>query len=519
MKLTLRNPTELILEELDDKQLQEVRANLTYRDQKVSYELRKFKSNRWSFQTLGEEAYNARLADLTARSKVCLLEKNQEDQLWCLSGMRNYLESKYSIRAEIQVKYPDEKLIPWLKVPDRTPHPFQLEAKEKLLEARHARVEIGTGLGKSFIILNLVKQLGLKTVIMAPSQNIAEQLHDEFVLHFGKKNVGAFFDGKKDFKKLFIVGTGQSLTRVEPDSPAGKALAGVQCFVADESHQCPAATLAKVCTGVLKGAPYRFFFSATQMRNDGRDLLLDAITGPTVYEKTVRQGVDEGFLAKPVFRMIRAESNRALDSNDANEMTREHMYRNPDVNQKAAAIINHSVEHLGHQVLVLIDEVEQFAKLLPLLKHKAMFAHGPLTSTKFKKDKLGNVLLDAAGRPIELEKGNRDWVPAQYQEVDNGELVRSFNRCDYPILIGTSCVSTGTDIRSVKTMVYLKGGKSEIEVRQGVGRCTRLEKNLGKTACVIYDFDVENIDILHRHAQARLKIYDDIYGPTTVMTL
>ena len=86
-----------------------------------------------------------------------------------------------------------------------------------------------------------------------------------------------------------------------------------------------------------------------------------------------------------------------------------------------------------------------------------------------------------------------------------------------PILIGTSCISTGTDIRSVKTMVYLKGGKSEIEVRQGVGRCTRLEKSLAKTACTVVDFDVENIEILHRHALARRKIFDDIYGPVEVI--
>jgi superfamily II DNA or RNA helicase len=64
-------------------------------------------------------------------------------------------------------------------------------------------------------------------------------------------------------------------------------------------------------------------------------------------------------------------------------------------------------------------------------------------------------------------------------------------------------------------MVYLKGGKSEIEVKQGVGRCTR--KVPGKNACSVVDFDVANIAILSKHAKARKMIFDDIYGPVQIV--
>ena len=221
MRLTLQNPTRLVLQDLDEIRLKEVTLNLTYRDQKVQYEIQRMRKSRW----FDPERDGAKLESLKARLNVCLLEKSPEGELSTLSGMRTYLEEKYNIQAEIQVGYPEPKIIPWAKVPERTPYPYQVKAKENLIAARHARVEMGTGLGKSFIILNLVKELGLKTVIMAPSQNIAEQLYDEFLLHFGKKYVGAFFDGKKDAKKLFIVGTGQSLTRVEPGSAIGQELA------------------------------------------------------------------------------------------------------------------------------------------------------------------------------------------------------------------------------------------------------------------------------------------------------
>ena len=490
MKLTLETPTRLYIDDIDPKRLDEVKANLTYRDKKVQFELQKAKKSYYLQHQMGEERYQAHLDDLKAREKVCLLHVDEDTgRHWVLSGMKAYLEDKYQIQAKTLYSFPEPQALPWLKVPDRTPYPYQIQAKERLLEALHARVEMGTGLGKSFIILNLVKDLGLRTVIMAPSTNIAEQLYDEFLAHFGKKYVGAYFDGKKDFKKLIVIGNGQSLTRVEPDSPAGEWFSQAQVFVADESHQCPAATLAKVCTGILKNAPYRYFFSATQLRNDGLDLLLDAISGSTVFEMTVREGVDQGYLSKPVFRLIGSRSDKSYLSKDPNEMTREHLYYNPVVLMQAAEVINQSVGSLGHQVLVLIDEVEQFTRLLPLLKFKAQFAHGPLS-----KDNIGK-------------------VPAAYHEADNADLVRRFNASEFPILFGTSCISTGTDIRSAKTMVYLKGGKSEIEVRQGVGRCTRLERSLGKTACTVVDFDVKNVEVVHRHTIARKKIYNDIYGP------
>lgn len=515
MRLTLASPLKLYLDGLDGIRLSEVKESLTYRDKKVQYELQQHKRASWFESKYGVDAYQEKLKDLQARERVCLLNQDPDGRYWVMSGMRGYLEKKYGLKTEVLVKYPEPRLLPWAEVPTKTPYPYQESAKEALLARLHARVEMGTGLGKSFILLNICRELGLKTVIMAPSTSIADQLFQDFQKHLGRKHVGAFYDGKKDFKKLIVIGNAQSFTRVEPGTPAWEAMSKAQVFLADESHQCPAATLNRVCTGLLAEAPYRFFFSATQMRNDGLDKLLDAITGTTVYSMTVRAGVDQGYLSKPVFRMIRTRSDSTFDSDDANEMTREHLYRNRLVLLQAAEIINRSVEYLGHQVLVLIDEVEQFSLLRPLLNRGVGFAHGPLTPTTYKTDDQGDRILGRDGYPIVKAKGNRDSVPEEYWESEPNKLVEDFNAGKFSILVGTSCISTGTDIRSVKTMVYLKGGKSEIEVKQGVGRCTR--KVPGKTACTVYDFDVANIPILSKHAKARKDIFDDIYGPTQVI--
>lgn len=473
----------------------QLKAGLTYTDKKVEQELIRFKRNgaRW----YNEEDYKLKIEEIKARIPKCLLFES-EDHYWTYSGLADYVEMKTKGIVDNKVTYPEPKLLPWDQKPPYEMYPYQQEAMEKLLKAKHAGVEMGTGLGKSFIIANVVKQLGLKTVIMTPSSNITEKLLEDFTKWFGKKNVGAFFDGKKETKKLITIGNAQSFTKVPKGSDTWKELQATQVFIVDESHQCPAKTLASVCFGLVKNVPYRFFFSATQMRNDGTDLLLDGITGPIVYKMTVREGVDKGYLAKPIFKMFNAPMHGDYWNNDPLDMTRHHLLYNPAIAKSIGNMANMAVQ-AGMPVLVLIEEVEQFTKLLPWLRYDVGFAHGPLTDE------------------------NRGKVPQDFQKSDPGELVKSFNAGKLPILVGTSCISTGTDIPSVKFLVYWQGGSSEIQVKQAIGRGTRLAPN--KTFCHMVDFRVNDMQMdsngrwkrgpVGRHADLRKKIYDDLYGPVS----
>lgn len=472
-----------------DDQIDKLKHLLSYPDKGIEFQISKFKQNRWAKERMGEEAFKEHIEELKAQRMVCLLsEKNGEYSTY--SGLASYLADELGTTIENEIQYPKYAEIPWNKTPEFSLYPYQTEALNKLLEAKHACVEIGTGLGKSYIILHLVKELGLKAIIMAPYNNIAQQLYDDFAKYFGVKYVGAYFGGKKQFNKLFVIASGQSLTRLEPGDEAYEVLKKSQIFICDESHFTPAATLEKVCLGLMANAPYRFFFSATQLRNDGSGLLLQGITGPNVYTMTVKEGVDHNppYLAKPIFRMITTSSDSAYENKkDVLEMERNHLFYNKKVLSIAADIANRSVSLLGHPVLILVEEMEQFAKLLPLLKHKVAFAHGGVT------------------------EDNRDKIPVAYHKSDPPELVKQFNAGEIPILVGTSCVSTGTNFKAVKSLIYLQGGRSEVQVRQALGRSTRLFGD--KIACVIYDFDVDNISAMHRHATERRAIYDEIYGP------
>lgn len=483
--LILVDPVTLRLEDYSGDRLSQLRDLLTYTDTKAEFELRKLKRGFDWYKKIGKLAeWKMKKEYLEANLTKCLL--NEKD-MTVPSGLTNLIAKKFNEKEVInKVYYPDPKVIPWDNIPKFKNRYYQDESEEEFIKIKHGACEICTGAGKTKIIRNLTKYYGLKTVVMTPSVSIAKQILKDFTYHFGKKYVGAFFEGKKDSKKLFVVAVGASLARVVKGTTEYENLSKAQVFIADESHLTPAKTLAEVCFGLVKNAPYRFFLSGTQVRGDGADLLLEGITGKIVYTYTVEQGIKDGFLAKPIFRMVETTSDSPVDVYDANDMTRAHLYFNPSVNQIAADIANKSVEFLNQPVLILVEEVEQLKHLLPYLKHEVGFAHSTLT------------------------KENKKNVLKEYHKSDPEKLVDRFNANELPILVGTSCVATGTDFTSLQCIIYLRGGKSEVEVKQGIGRGTRLSE--GKDSFSVWDFKVTNVDKMVTHAEAREKIYEEIYG-------
>jgi ATP-dependent helicase IRC3 len=478
-------PTTVRFVEQDEKKAALVRTALTYTNRSVDYQIRRLKNARW----FDAEKQQEHLAELQEARRVCLLNE-EGDSFTTYAGLATNVDQILHQGIENRIVYPTAHTVPWAEVPPPL-RPYQQETVDLFLDKKHAAAEMATGLGKSYVILHLAKTLGLKTIVMAPTTSIADQLYADFIRFLGKKYVGRFYGGKKESGKLFTVAIHASLARIPLDSPDYLAFSKSLVFIADESHLTPAATLKEVCLGLCSSAPYRFFLSGTQLRADGSDLLLRGITGPILKKMTVADGVEQGYLAAPRFRIFPMTSCDSYDSSDPLKMTQRHFYYNQAIIRKATALVNYAVTRMNHQVLIAIDEIEQFRDIAPHLTAQYKFAHGPIT------------------------KANEKFVPPEHRDSDTTKIVAEFNAGKFPVLIGTSAVGMGTDIRPVKTIVNLTGGKSEVQIRQLVGRGTR--KVEGKTECMVFDFDVVNIPMLHRHAEERVGVYTDIYDDVEML--
>ncbi len=345
--------------------------------------------------------------------------------------------------------------------------------------------------GKSAIVLKLCREMGLNTCIVVPSKSIFEELLDKFEYHFGKGKVGALGAGKRRLDKKFTIAIADSLVNLKEGTEEYKFFSELEVFIADESHTLPSETLEQVCHGVLSRIPYRFFLSGTQTRNDGSIPLLQSIIGKTVSTLTTEEAIKGGFICPHEFRIVSVEtSNPSFESSEPLEMKREHFLKNKNIAQFSARLAN----AMGAQkqgTLILVEELSQIAMLTPLLNVPYVVAHS--------------------------EKRKERLVELGLEKVDNFESVEKFNKGEVLVLIGTSCIATGTNIFPCHSVVNWMGGSSPIKTKQGaVGRAVRFghsnpwaSKCLPKNNAIIYDFDIEDNWVMSRHLESRIDCYKE----------
>lgn len=492
--VTIRIPTELV---------GKVQEALSYEDKKVTYEWLKWnrvltQPGHWWYRRNSKEELELKVNQLKKDRIKSLLFKDEQGY-FAYSGLATKLSNVLKIPVVRSFQLPEFGIVGWENKPF-DPRWYQSKSVDLLAPEDYSRghgaIQVGTGLGKTLIIAMILKRIGLPAVIMVPTVSICDQMAKDLANWFGKSKVGVYGDGKKKVDKMFTVAISASLVKVKENTKEYQALSNKKVLICDESHLTPAKSLSQVALGLFKDVPYRYFMSGTQIRNDGLDLLLEGIIGDVVFEMTVEEGIEQSFLSPLKFFQWNITSDSSFDSDDSIEMNRVHLHANKKVNSHAIRLARHAVSK-GRRVLILISEIEQFI----YLKEQGL---------------LDGSLRVALAHGGGLNKDQKKAIPAIYHKSDPMKLVDSFDAGEYDVLVGTSCIQTGTDIKSVSCIINLCGLSSEIQIRQGViGRGTRLHPT--KTDCTISDYCVTNIKKLENHAKVRRRIFNNTYGKCQVV--
>lgn len=489
MKIIINHPIKAYLQGFSDQDLKKIEVNLSYTNDKIAYQIGKFKKMNW-LKRKDFDAWSRRMGELQSqlRSKLVFQDENG---LYIRPASIPYIQ--YLIPntvIENNIKYPDFKELPWVNPIEFDLYPYQLEGKQELINIKHGNVSIPTGCGKSLILLTLLQKCGLPSVVVTPSKSIFNELYKEFQHRLGKSLIGGYGDGKKDIKKPITIAIGKSLTMLKEGTEAYEFFANKKVMAIDESHTFAAEQLEKVSHGVLSNIPYRFFVSATQTRNDGTEKLLQSIIGKTVVEFSIKEAINKEFLCPLKFKVIKTFSSSTVKKKEPIECKREHFLYNDNIAKIAARIANASWDVKKESTLILVEELIQISMLKDLLKVPFGYIH-----SSSKKE--------AAGYGLE--------------KVKLQEQVDKFNQGEVKVLIGTRAIATGTNIFPTHNTINWMGGGSEIITKQGpMGRSTRklgISKYVGlhkpKPYTMIYDFDVINQPILEKQLKKRVKYYEE----------
>lgn len=493
MQFEIVSPTKAYVNDATPLDIESLQKSLSYVNTANKQKAKRHYDNKW-LRNKNRAAWEAQLAILKASVNQCLVFE-ENGRHYIRPGSIPYLEMPVSI-VDKRV-YPPFKKIPWAKPLPFSLYPYQTMSFEKLMEIRHGSVELCTGAGKSAIILTLCREMGLKTCVIAPSQSIFNELLETFEKHLGKDKVGALGDGKRRIGKKITICIGDSLANLKPGTTEYDFFKSMDAMIVDESHTWGAETLETICHGVLGEVPYRMFMSGTQTRGDGAEKLLQSIIGKTVHTLTTQEAIAGDYIFDHDFLIVDIESsNPNIQSGDILEQKRVHFLRNKNIAAFIAKLANSSAKQ-NLQTLVLVEELSQIAMLSKLLDVPYAYAHSE--SSKLKLAEL------EATTGVLLEK------------VDRAESVEKFNKNEAKVLIGTSCIATGTNIYPMRYTVNWVGGQSEIKTKQGaVGRTVRkLTANAWAHLCAVFtkktviDFRVYDQPSLKKMDETREEHYKD----------
>ena len=360
---------------------------------------------------------------------------------------------------------------------------FQKTAIETALKKQRGIIHVATGGGKSVIIAALCLALSdLNVCIFVHRNTLMRQL--ETLLNKNGVSVGIVGDGEKRIRKINICsfqtilhnhrGGTVKLTQKNVEKMIHKdhlkLIRDAEVLIVDESHHI-SANLFKFVTSLTTNAFFRFGFSATPYREDGRELLLHSGLGKTIVKHTPSNLIQLGILEKPNVIFIKVPKFPGLGRDYRKAYKKaivENSLRNEMIVQAAVGVCKKN-----KTCLIAVKEIKHGQILFELLQ-------GVLPNKKI------TYVTGASG-----------------DGVKKLEILAELNNRKLDIVIATTVFGEGVDVPTLGVLINAKGGASKIDTLQLCGRVLRKAKNYSKKP-VIIDFYDTTTPYLAKHARTRL---------------
>lgn len=451
-----------------------VRSRLTYDNQEVIYEVQQLKVSlamAFRYKKLQKVRWmKARIAELEQRIEICWLKGDQfpTGHLKLVQETLEEHKAPYSIEDRRRNRVAKVKL-PWAHtLPE--PRYFQKDMLELGLKEHRGVFESAVGSGKTYIMQLLAHHIATPTLVIVPSKDLGVQTFDSFTHAFGKKNVELIGAGAKIVQKKPIrICTVQTLAAAQKKGRDLKNLLdGIGMLCIDEVHHAGAQSYTNLLPQ-FDHIYYRFGFSGTFMRNDSRTLDMWGFLSTVLYKYSAAQATREGYLTP--LKVLVHEVTGSKGTTYQREYNANYC-SNPELLVSLKRLFENFISD-DDQVLILVG----------------------------RKDKSGKIIhefLDELGI-------HSAYVSGDSKRDDVKQALADFNAKRVKVLVGSSIIGEGIDVRSTDHLIMAQGGKSEIAITQALGRAARLFP--GKEVAWIHDFRFLGTKYLEKHLEQRLEIY------------
>ena len=361
-----------------------------------------------------------------------------------------------------------------------TPYLHQQEALTAWVRAgRQGVVVLPTGSGKTLVAQLAMQSTPRSALICVPTIDLLHQWYSGLMAAFPDANIGLLGGGSKDETPI-LISTYDSAARYAEELAGKYAL-----LICDEVHHLPSDFTRVIAEMSL--APYRLGLTATPKRSDGRELDLDTLLGPIVYEKQpgdLKGQVLADYQEVQILVRLSEAEQRHYDS--------------------LIATRNAFLFKMGIKLGSLDGWKDFIMNSGSPSGRTAMLAHrearGLAYGTEGKLRVLEEILVNHHGERIliftddnlTVYKISREFlIPAithQTPVKERHELLQAFREGRYKRLVTSRVLNEGVDVPEASVAVVMSGTATEREQIQRLGRILR--KSPGKKA-VMYEVVTE----------------------------
>lgn len=396
----------------------------------------------------------------------------------------------------------------FFKNSDIKPRDYQVDAAYKILRYRRCLAELATSAGKTLIsfmvVAYMLEQLGKKKILMiVPNVSLVVQASGDFE-QYNKSRVPIRIQQIYAGVKLrpssnIVIGTYQSLVKYDEEY-----FSQFDAVFVDETHKAKATSIQTIMDKCWH-CDYRFGLSGTiPKRGTVSRLSLMSAMGPLVTQIKANYLQDEGHIAKCKVLQIHMDY-----ATDAQKEAFSFLSKSPQDRQKLFSLEQNFINENERRLDFVCNVVKKSTSNSLVLFHKIAYGEKLYKRLKEITDKKVYYVDGSVNADI------REEFKARMEKNDDVIIVASY---------GT--FSTGISIKNIHNVFFTESFKSEVIIRQSIGRGLRLHSN--KDVVKIYDFiddfrykidDHDWLNYIYRHGMERRKIYKEEKFPFEVQNI
>ena len=404
-----------------------------------------------------------------------------------VNGIRRLIDP--DISAETFEKW----ALDFFKGSEITPRDYQIETAYNILKFRKCLAELATSAGKTLISFltiayMLEKKKAERILFIVPNVSLVVQAHEDFhdynYMNKVDLRIQQIFAGQKiKSNKNIVIGTYQSLIKKSVEY-----FEQFDAVIVDETHKAKSASIKTILQKCTK-AQYRYGLSGTIPKDGTLDkLTLMSQTGPVISEVKASFLQDQGHIAKCVVKVI--EMNYATDSQRlAFQELAQNKYDSKDVFQLEQNFIINSEGRLDF----ISSVIARVPRNSLVLFHR--IEHGKRLYEKLRQESNKRVYYVDGGTDKDIREEYK-------KKMEAGEEV--------VIVASYGTFSTGISIKKIHNIFFTESFKSEVIIRQSIGRGLRQHESKDKVLIVDFVDDIRTDEwdnYLFKHGKARQAIY------------